>query len=143
VPARESVTLRTDRGNGRRNRDLCADSVNGLENDLVQLAGGDVEDETAQRALYKIRCRVIRVAYELEIRFIQTENEIIYSYQLFTDRPIIRWDNAPHFPALHGYPHHVHGESSEVDESTLIGDPILDLPYVLSRVRDLVTKPSL
>jgi len=101
-----------------------------------------IEDETAQRALYKIRCRVIRVAYELEIRFIQTENEIIYSYQLFTDRPIIRWDNAPHFPALHGYPHHVHGETSEVDESTLIGDPILDLPYVLSRVRDLVTKPS-
>jgi len=102
-----------------------------------------IEDETAQRALYKIRSRVIRVAYELEIRFIQTENEIIYSYQLFTDRPIIRWDNAPHFPALHGYPHHVHGETSEVDESTLIGDPILDLPYVLSRVRDLVTKPSL
>jgi len=102
-----------------------------------------IEDETAQRALYKIRCRVIRVAYELEIRFIQTEDEIIYSYQLFTDRPIIRWDNAPHFPALHGYPHHVHSESSEVDESTLIGDPILDLPYVLSRVRDLVTKPSL
>lgn len=102
-----------------------------------------IEDETAQRALYKIRCRVIRVAYELEIRFIQTENEIIYSYQLFTDRPIIRWDNAPHFPALHGYPHHVHGETNEVDESTLIGDPILDLPYVLSRVRDLVTKPSL
>ena len=82
-----------------------------------------IEDETAQRALYKIRCRVIR-------------------YQLFTDRPIIRSDNAPHFPALHGYPHHVHGESSEVDESTLTGDPILDLPYVLSRVRDLVTKPS-
>ena len=102
-----------------------------------------IEDETAQRALYKIRCRVIRVAYELEIRFIQTENEIIYSYQLFTDRPIIRWDNAPHFPALHGYPHHVHSESSEVDESTLIGDPILDLPYVLGWVRDLVTKPSL
>jgi hypothetical protein len=102
-----------------------------------------IEDETAQRALYKIRCRVIRVAYELEIRFIQTENEIIYSYQLFTDRPIIRWDNAPHFPALHGYPHHVHGETSEVDESTLIGDPILDLPYVLSRVRDLVTRPTL
>ena len=76
-----------------------------------------IEDETAQRALYKIRCRIIRVAYEFEIRFIQTENEILYSYQLFRDRPILRWDNAPHFPALHGYPHHVHGESTEVDES--------------------------
>ena len=58
-----------------------------------------IEDETAHRALYKIRCRVLRVAYDLELRFIQTESEIIYSYQLFTDRPIMRWDNAPHFPA--------------------------------------------
>ena len=101
-----------------------------------------IEDETAQRALYKIRCRVIRVAYELEIRFIQTENEIIYSYQLFTDRPIIRWDNAPHFPALQGYPDHVHGAGGDVDESTLIGDPIQDLPHVLSEVRALLTNPS-
>ena len=46
-----------------------------------------IEDETADRGLYKIRCRVLRAAYELELRFIQTENEIIYSYQLFTDRP--------------------------------------------------------
>ena len=102
-----------------------------------------IEDETAQRALYKIRCRVIRVAYELEIRFIQTENEIIYSYQIFTDRPIIRWDNAPHFPVLHGYPHHVHRASGDVDDSTLIGDPIQDLPHVLSQIRALLTNPSL
>lgn len=102
-----------------------------------------IEDETAQRALYKIRCRFIRVAYELEIRFIQTENEIIYSYQLFTDRPIVRWDNAPHFPVLHGYPHHVHGASGKVDESTLIGDPIQDLPHVLSQVRVFLTNLSL
>lgn len=36
-----------------------------------------IEDETALRAFYKIRCRAIRTAYELELRFIQTENEII------------------------------------------------------------------
>jgi hypothetical protein len=41
-----------------------------------------IEDETADRGLYKIRCRALRTAYELELRFIQTENEIIYSYQL-------------------------------------------------------------
>lgn len=63
-----------------------------------------IEDETADRGLYKIRCRVLRAAYELELRFIQNENEIIYAYQLFTDRPIMRWDNTPHFPTLQSFP---------------------------------------
>lgn len=60
------------------------------------------EEETAHRTLYRIRCRLLSAAHQLEIRFIQTEDEAIYSYQLFADRPIIRWDNAPHFPVLQG-----------------------------------------
>ena len=79
------------------------------------------EDETAHRALYRIRCRFLRAAYQLEIRFIDTENETLYSYQLFADRPIIRWDNAPHFPALRGFPHHFHDESGEVKDSPILG----------------------
>jgi hypothetical protein len=49
-----------------------------------------IEDEVADRALYKIRCQLLRPAYQLEIRLIQTEEEILYSYQLFTDRPLLR-----------------------------------------------------
>ena len=101
-----------------------------------------IEDETAHRALYKIRCRVLRAAYELELRFIQTENEIIYAYQLFTDRPIMRWDNAPHFPALQSFPHHSHNETGEIHESNLSGDPFQDIPNVLSQLRALLAKPS-
>lgn len=101
-----------------------------------------IEDETAHRAFYKIRCCAIRTAYELELRFIQTENEIIYSYQLFTDRPIMRWDNAPHFPALQSFPHHTHDESGAIDESNLSGDPVQDLPKVLNHLRALLAKPS-
>jgi hypothetical protein len=101
-----------------------------------------IEDETADRGLYKIRCRVLRASYELELRFIQTENEIIYSYQLFTDRPIMRWDNAPHFPALQSFPHHTHDESGAIDESNLNGDPVKDLPHVLDELKDLLAKPS-
>jgi len=59
-----------------------------------------IADETADRAVSRIRCQLLRPAYRLEIRLIQTEDELLYSYQLFTDRPIIRWDNAPHFSAL-------------------------------------------
>ena len=102
-----------------------------------------IEDETAHRALYKIRCRVLRVAYGLELRFIQTESEIIYSYQPFTDRPIMRWDNAPHFPALQSFPHHTHDESGAIDESNLSGDPVQDLPNVLNQLRALLAKPSI
>ena len=101
-----------------------------------------IEDETAHRAFYKIRCRVLRAAYQLEIRFIETENETLYSYQLFADRPVARWDNAPHFPALPGFPHHLHDESDEVKESPLVGFVVQDLPYVLEQVRALLAKPS-
>jgi hypothetical protein len=101
-----------------------------------------IEDETADRGLYKIRCRVLRAAFELELRFIQTENETIYSYQLFTDRPIMRWDNAPHFPALQSFPHHTHDESGTIGESKLSGDPVQDLPDVLDELRDFLAKLS-
>ena len=56
-------------------------------------------DETIDRALYKIRCQLLRSAYQLEIRLIQSREELIYSYQLFSGTPRLRWDNAPHFPA--------------------------------------------
>ena len=101
-----------------------------------------IEDETAHRALHRIRCRVLRAAYQLELRFIETENETLYSYQLFSDSPILRWDNAPHFPALPGFPHHFHNESGEVKESPLIGVAVQDLPYVLDQVRAFLAKPS-
>ncbi|MGH7826172.1 MAG: toxin-antitoxin system TumE family protein [Candidatus Binatia bacterium] len=101
------------------------------------------QDETADRALYRIRCQLLRPAYRLEVRLIATENETIYSYQLFTDRPLIRWDNAPHFPALDTFPHHVHQESGEVEEAHLSGDPLQDLPGILNQVRAFLAKPSI
>ncbi|MGH8546966.1 MAG: toxin-antitoxin system TumE family protein [Gammaproteobacteria bacterium] len=101
------------------------------------------QDETADRALYRIRCQLLRPAYRLEVRLIATENETIYSYQLFTDRPLIRWDNAPHFPALDTFPHHVHQESGEVEEAHLSSDPLQDLPGILNQVRAFLAKPSI
>lgn len=98
-------------------------------------------DVTAHRALYRIRCNFLRADYHLEIRFIEMENEILYSYQLFTNRPIIRWDNAPHFPALEHFPHHFHDRSGEVIESPLVGEPLQDLPYILNQVKDFLAKP--
>ena len=70
-----------------------------------------IADEAARRAMYKVRCQLLRPAYRLEIRLIQTEADLLYSYQLFTDYPILRWDNAPHCPSLRCFPHHQHEEN--------------------------------
>lgn len=46
----------------------------------------------------------------LHIREVVTPNEDKYSYhwQSSEDRLLRRWDNAPHWPELETYPHHVH-----------------------------------
>jgi hypothetical protein len=99
-----------------------------------------IVDEAAQRAVYRIRCQLLRPSYHFEIRLIQTETEITYSYQLFTDHPLIRWDNAPHFPGLQSFPHHVHDETGLVVESPLQGDVERDLSSVLDQLGALVTR---
>lgn len=99
-----------------------------------------VADEAARRAVYRIRCQLLRPAYQLEIRLIQTEDELLYSYQLFTDIPLVRWDNAPHFPALPTFPHHLHDETGTVGSSPLNGDLLQDLPYILNQVTQLLSR---
>jgi hypothetical protein len=100
-----------------------------------------VEDETIDRAFYKIRCRLLRPMYQLEIRLIQAEEALLYSYQVFTEKPIMRWDNAPHFPTVQNFPHHFHNEASDVEASLLTGDPVQDLPEILSRTRTVLIRP--
>jgi len=101
-----------------------------------------VEDETIDRAFYKIRCRLLRPMYQLELRLIQAEEKLLYSYQLFTETPILRWDNAPHFPALQNSPHHFHNEASNVAASLLTGDPVQDLPDILTHIRTVLMGSS-
>ncbi len=98
-----------------------------------------VADETAERAVYKLRCHLLRAAYQLEIRLIHTGEALIYSYQLFSDQPLLRWDNAPHFPSVSSFPHHFHSESGQIETSSLTGDPSQDLPMVLHQVEAFLT----
>ena len=101
-----------------------------------------IADEAAERALYKIRCQLLRPAYRLEIRLIHTEVELLYSYQLFTDNPVLRWDNAPHFPVLPNFPHHFHEATSGVKASSLTGDPVQDLPHVLDELQAFLARSA-
>ncbi len=82
-------------------------------------------DEITDRAVYKIRCNLIPSEYKLDIRFVQTEKELLYSYQFFIDKPIVRWDNAPHYSDIKTFPHHFHNEKGNIVESNLTGTIVL------------------
>ena len=93
-------------------------------------------DEIKGKGIYKVRCNLIPSRYKLEIRFLRTEKEILYSYQLFTDQPIIRWDNAPHYPKIKTYPHHFHTKDGNIVESKLKGNVIEDIHEILSTIKN-------
>lgn len=95
-------------------------------------------DEIAERSVWRIRCGLIPSKYRLEMRFIKTEKEFIYSYQLFTAKPIIRWDNAPHYPDVKTYPHHFHNRNGNVLKSDLKGSIIDDLNTVLRSIKKIL-----
>ncbi len=94
----------------------------------------------------KIRCRLID-KYKLQVWLHLTSEYRDYAYQLFTNRPLLRWDNAPHYPTISTAPHHFHDENNTVDSSPLIGDSEQDLKRVLSEIeiwlnKRVISKPD-
>ena len=99
-----------------------------------------VVDEIAKRGFYKIKCQLIPSKYKLDMKFIKTQNELIYSYQLYTTTSLARWDNEPHFPGIKTFPHHFHDRDDNVQESNLTGDTKEDLKIVLSEIKKIIGK---
>lgn len=85
-----------------------------------------LSDEVEKRGFYKLRCILIPSRYKLDIKFIRTEKELIYAYQLYADKAIARWDNEPHYPDLINAPHHFH-RKGKVSSSDLSGRPVQDI----------------
>jgi hypothetical protein len=91
-------------------------------------------DETPTGKLeVKIRCRLVR-DYRMQVWLHHETGFQDYAYQLFTDHPILRWDNAPHYPHISTAPHHFHDENNKVSESPLKGKMQQDLKTVLSEI---------
>jgi hypothetical protein len=91
-------------------------------------------DETpVGKVVVKIRCRLAK-GYQFQIWLHREPDFLDYAYQIFTDHPILRWDNAPHYPDIPTAPHHHHDEFGEVKESTLSGKPLDDLKFVLAEI---------
>ena len=91
-------------------------------------------DETPSGKIeLKVRCRLSR-GYQFQAWLHHEPTFRDYAYQFFSDRPILRWDNAPHYPGVATAPHHFHDEAGNVTRSPLHEDPLLDLPYVLAEI---------
>ncbi len=91
-------------------------------------------DETpAGKLEVKIRCRLVK-DYQFQIWLHHEPTFQDYAYQLFADRPLLQWDNAPHYPHISTAPHHFHDENEKVGESPLTGKAQHDLKKALSEI---------
>ncbi len=96
-------------------------------------------DETPLgRFILKVRCQ-LRGEYQSQLWLHREPDFQSYAYQLFTDRPLLRWDNAPHYPHVPTAPHHFHDISGTILDSNLVGDPLADLPIVLDTIETFLT----
>lgn len=99
-------------------------------------------DETPMGKLeVKIRCR-LRKNFQLQIWLHHEAAFQDYAYQLFTNRPILRWDNAPHYPNQTTAPHHFHDEDGAVLDSPLVGHLTDDLNLVLATVENWILQQA-
>ena len=73
-----------------------------------------------------------------QVRIYYNRGHIDYAYQLFTDVPLLRWDNKEEFRHLETYPHHHHDVEGHVHTSPLIGEPVQDIGVVLQAVMALL-----
>lgn len=99
----------------------------------------DYDETPAGKLALKVRCRLIK-QYKLQVWLHVEPDFQDYAYQLFTDHPILRWDNSPHYPNLKTAPHHFHDEAGKVCDSPLSGRPLQDIEKVLHEIELWLSK---
>lgn len=87
---------------------------------------------------FKIRAR-LKNDVSFQVRVYYNKGHFDYSYQLFSNVPIIRWDNKEDYPNLPNYPHHYHNEEGTPLPSKLVGDPAKDIRVVLQELERFLT----
>ena len=90
---------------------------------------------------FKIRAEIIKT-HKFQIRVYYNQGHIDYAYQLFTDEPLLRWDNKEEFDHLVTYPHHHHDEVGHVKASPLSGEPLSDIEVVLQEVTTFLSEEA-
>ncbi len=85
----------------------------------------------------KVRAQLDK-GFTFQVHIYYNRGHCDYSYQLFKEVPILRWDNKEHFPGLETFPHHFHSAEGDVKASPLRGEPKEDLPIVLSEIKSFI-----
>ena len=101
----------------------------------------ETKEFSADQFFFKIRAEVTRTI-SLQVRMYYNRGNLDYSYQLFSDVPLLRWDNKEDFPDLATFPHHHHDDQGRVHSSTLVGNPSEDISKVLHEIERFLNRPS-
>jgi len=105
-----------------------------LEASLDLSAVHVVEEEIIDADTYQFKVRAIVKSAAFQIRVLRDGAFARYSFQLYTTRSLLRWDNTPHFPNLPNFPHHFHDVGNKVSTSSLTGDLLTDVDTVLAEI---------
>ncbi len=93
----------------------------------------ETREFSQKQFFFKIRVSLKEETY-LQIRIYHNKGHFDYSYQFFSNIPVMRWDNKEDFPELLNFPHHYHAENGIIEPSELIGEPIRDVQTVLMKL---------
>lgn len=100
-----------------------------------------VETKTFSLEQYFIKIRVqLPKEHKLQVCVYHNWGHIDYAYQLFSNVPLLRWDNKEEFPHLNTYPHHHHDDLGNIIVSPLKGNPIKDIEIVLAEITKFMAK---
>lgn len=91
---------------------------------------------STEQFAFKIRTTIFS-SFTFQIRIYFNQGHLDYSYQVFSDEPICRWDNKEHFPEIETFPHHFHALDGKIIDSPLTGKPLDDLKFVLNELSNL------
>ena len=98
-----------------------------------KVTGVETREFSSDQFSFAIRANLAG-AKKLQVRIYYNRGHVDYAYQLFTDVPLLRWDNKEEFRHLATYPHHHHDEQGHVKQSPLSGDPSRDMGIVLQEI---------
>ena len=97
----------------------------------VQVVENDAADD--ETFVFKVQASIR--SNRLQVRFLADKDFQRYSFQVYGDRPLLRWDNTPHYPNLSNSPHHFHDHKGNVTSSALTGNLLVDFEIAMAEVK--------
>jgi hypothetical protein len=85
---------------------------------------------------FKIRT-TLSSSLSFQIRIYYNQGHCDYSYQVFREGPLCRWDNKEHLMQFDNFPHHYHSVDGTIQSSPLQGQPQSNLSLVLEELKRL------